>query len=306
LQVVIAGAGGVGGVLGARLRESGHDVAFLARGRNLAAIRDIGLELHSPQGSVKLGPQRASDDARALGAADVVIVAVKLYDLVALAPRLAPLLGSRTAVVPLQNGVEAHEILAQALPPANVLKGTVAVKAYLEAPGKVVCVSPSCRVRLGEADNAPSERAARLADALNACNGVDAAVSPDIDAELWRKLVMLASYAAVCCLARATIGRVLDDADARALLVQAAEEGIAVARTRGVVLAEGVDELVFAPARRLPHDSRPSMLEDLEAGRPLELPFLSGALVRYGAAAGVPTPVHAVACRALAMRARGG
>jgi 2-dehydropantoate 2-reductase len=305
VRITIAGVGGVGGAIGARLAAAGHDVSFLARGRNLAAIRDTGLVLDSPQGTVRLGPQRASDDARELGAVDAVVVAVKVYDLADLAPRLAPLVAAETAVLPLQNGVEAHSILAAAAPAPNILKGTVQIKASLVDPGHVVCESPGCRIRLAEANGVRSQRVERLATALAGCVALDAAVADDIDAELWRKFVMLASFAAVCSLARAPIRRVAEDPDARALLLEAAAEGMAVARARGVALADDLDGLVIAPTRRLPPDARPSMLEDLEAGRRLELPYLSCAMVRFGRAAGVATPVHSVAARALAMHAGG-
>ena len=298
MRFVIAGAGGVGGNLGVRLIEAGHGVAWLARGANLAALRR-GVSLESPLGNLRLGPQEADEDASRLGRADAVIVAVKMYGLAELAPRLAPLAGPGTLILPLQNGVEAHSILGAALPPASVLKGMVSVKTRLKGPGEVECKSGFCRVRFGGPDSAP------LAAALNGGKGIDAVVSADIDADLWRKFVMLASFSAVACLARATIGQVLDDPQAYRLLIDAVTEAATVARARGIAMEADIRSLVDAQVRDLPRDGKPSMLEDLEAGRPLELDFLSGAVARLGAQAGVPTPFHAMASRALAMHAAG-
>lgn len=285
-----------------RLAQAGHQVAWLARGATLAALRGKGIRLETPSEEVRLGPQRASEDAAALGAVDAAIVAVKLYDLGALAPRLAPLAARPARVLPLQNGVEAHAILSNALPGATVLKGTASTKSFARAPGHIVCKSDFCKIRLG-GDSGPEVEA--LAAALNGCKGVSATLSRSIDLDLWSKFVMLASFSAVSCMARASIGEVLGDRRAHKLLIEAAGEAAAVGRALGVPLPQDIAALVDLHTRDMPKEGRPSMLEDLEAGRRLELEFLSGAVVRLGASAGVPTPIHEVACKALSMHAQG-
>jgi 2-dehydropantoate 2-reductase len=305
MKFVIAGAGGVGGYIGVRLAQAGHDVSWLVRGNSLAALRERGITLKAPQGEVKLGVQMASDRAEDLGTTDAVVVTVKLYDLEALAPRLAPLLGPDTAIVPLQNGVEAHAMLAQALPGAKPLKGTVSIKSSLAAPGIVDAKSEFCRMRFGEADGKSSPRAARLAETMSAAIGVSAVAAPEIELDLWKKFVMLTSFSATACLARAPIGRVLDDPGTYAFALDAAREAAAVGRARGVELPADIAEATLAQVVGMPRDGKPSMLEDLEAGRRLELPWLSGAVVRLGAAAGVPTPLHTMACRVLGMHVNG-
>lgn len=305
MKFVIAGAGGVGGTIGVRLAEAGHDVAWLVRGASLAVLRERGIALNAPQGEVRLGPQKASDRAEDLGAADAVIVTVKLYDLEALAPRLAPLAGADTAILPLQNGVEAHAMLAKALPGARPLKGTVSVKASLAVPGVVDAKSDFCRMRFGEGDGKPSARTERLAETLGAAIGVAAAATPEIELDLWKKFVMLTSFSATACLARARIGQVLGDPGARAFALDAAHEAAAVGRARGVKLPADIVEATLAQVVGMPPEGKPSMLEDLEAGRRLELPWLSGAVVRLGQEAGVPTPLHAMACRLLGMHVNG-
>lgn len=298
MEFVIVGAGGVGGNLGARLIEAGYRVSWVVRGANLQALRR-GLTLKSPLGNAALGPQRASDDPREFDPPDAVIVTVKLYDLAAVAAALKPLAGARTVFLPLQNGVEAHAILAASLPPVSVLKGMVSIKAHLESPGNIVCKSGFSKIRLGGAG------AQALAGALNQAKGVEATLSGQIDTDLWKKFVMLAGFSSVSCLARASIGQVLDSPESYRLLIDAVTEAAVVARARGISLPDNIEELVDSQVRDLPRDGRPSMLEDLETGRPLELEFLSGALVRLGAQSGVATPFHSMACRALAMHSRG-
>ncbi len=285
-----------------RLAQAGHEVAWLARGATLAALREHGIRLETPSEEIRLGPQRASDDAAAPGAVDAVIVTVKLYDLAALAPRIAPR-AHGTTVLPLQNGVEAHAILSNALPGARVLKGTVSTKSFARAPGHVVCKSDFCKIRLGGDSGSEVEA---LVAALNGCKAVSAVCSPSIDLDIWSKFVMLASFSAVSCMARATIGEVLGNAGTHKLVIDAAEEAAAVGRALGVDLPQDIAALVDVHTRDMPKNGRPSMLEDLEAGRPLELEFLSGAVVRLGAKAGVPTPIHEVAYKTLSMHAQGG
>jgi 2-dehydropantoate 2-reductase len=305
MRVVIVGAGGVGGYLGVRLSEAGYDVRYLVRGRNLATLREKGITLINPLGNVSLGPQEASDTAAEFTPADVVIVTVKLYSLAAVAPKLVPLLGPETAVLPVQNGVEAHTILTAVLGSTAPLKGTMSIKSFLESPGKVICKSPFCRIRFAEGNGQIIKRTERIAAMLNACIGVDAVLSTDIDGDLWRKFIMLASFSAVACMARATIGQVLNSAEARELLLEATAEAAAVGRAHGVYFPADLSDIVDKQVRDMPMDGRASMLEDLEAGRRLELPFLSGAVVRLGKQKEIPTPVHSVAYRSLVMHVGG-
>ena len=185
------------------------------------------------------------------------------------------------------------------------MKGVVSIKSSLGAPGFVVCKSPFCRITFGEPDGRKSVRAERIAAALDGCVGVSAEMPANIDTDIWSKFVMLTSFSAVACLARASIGQVLASDSARALMFEAVHEAVAVARAKGVSLPVGTDELVMKQVRDMPRDGRPSMLEDLEAGRRLELPFLSGAVARMGREAGVATPVHDMVYRALSMHERG-
>ena len=290
MNFVIVGAGGVGGNLGARLVEAGHHVGWLVRGRTLEALRK-GLELKSPLGDLSLGPQNASDEPAALGPADAVIVTVKLYDLVTLAPRLRPL-GS-AMFLPLQNGVDARAMLQAALPDSRVLNGMVSTKSFIEAPGRIHCKSGFSRIRLG------GPGAAELAPVLETGKGIEAVVPEDIDLEVWRKFVMLVSMAATTCMHRVTIGQVREDPKMFARLMEGVNEALAVAAREGVRFNEDPKELVMSQIKDMPRDGKPSMLEDLEAGRPLEIDYFSGTIVRLGRKHGVPTPYHSAAMQAL-------
>lgn len=303
--VTLVGAGGVGGTLGMRLAQAGHDVRFLVRGRTLEVLRSRGLTVVTPSGPVTMEKPKAAETAGELGPCDLVVVTVKNYDLEAVAPTLAPLVAERTAVLPLQNGVDAYDILHGALKHDLVLKGTVSIKAHVEAPGRVVCKSPFCRIKLGPGNAKGVEAANEVAAMLAATDGVEAALSSDIDRDLWMKFVMLASFSAVSCLARASIGDVHANREAYDIVVRATEEAAAIGRAMGVDLPSDIQQLVYSQIKDMPKDGRPSMLEDLEAGRRLELPFLSGAVERLGKKAGLATPIHSLANALLSIHANG-
>jgi 2-dehydropantoate 2-reductase len=303
--VTLIGAGGVGAVLGMKLAQSGHDVRFLVRGRTCEVLRSQGLQVLTPSGAVAIEKLTAAENAGELGPCDLVVVTVKNYDLEDVAPTLAPLLAKHTAVLPLQNGVDAYDILSDALRHDLVLKGTVSIKSHVEAPGVVVCKSPFCRIKLGPGNAKGADAANEIAALLKATDGVEASLSPDIDRDLWLKFVMLASFSAVACLARASIGEVHANADAYATVVRAADEAAAIGRALGIDLPSDMEHVVFSQIKDMPKDGRPSMLEDLEAGRRLELPWLSGAIVRLGMKTGLKTPIHSLANALLSVHARG-
>lgn len=304
MRIAIYGAGGVGAYIGGRLQAGGHDVVFIARGRNLVALQTSGLCIKSVQGDLILPVVAATDDPIGVGPVDVVLLGVKLYDLERAANALQPLLGRHTMVLPVQNGVDAADRLAAVLGSSAVVMGAAYIVSLLTGPGQVEHRSPFCKIVFAELDGKPSQRTAALAAALNAC-GIQGSISADIRADLWRKFMILAPFAAVACLSRATLGQILANPMAHALLSDAVAEVAAVARARSIDLPDDIVSTSLRAMNAFPPASRPSMQGDLDTGRPLELESLSGAVVRFGRSAGVPTPVHDVAYRVLSLYAAG-
>lgn len=294
MRIAVIGAGGVGGYFGARLALAGHDVAFLARGENLHALRERGLSLTGASGEARIAPVRASADPRELGPADVVLVAVKSWQLAELAPRLSALLGPATVVVPLLNGVEAPALLAASLGAEPVAAGLCGIVAYLAEPGHVHHEGVEPFVRFGELDDRPSPRLERLREAFVAA-GVRAEIPPDIQVALWTKLLFIAPVSSVGALTRASVGEWRGLAGARGLAERAMREVAAVAAARGAALAADAVERTLAFLDGMAPGATSSLQRDLEAGRRSELDAQAGAVVRLGAEAGVETP----ACRLL-------
>ncbi len=304
MKIVMFGAGGVGGYFGGRLAQAGCDVSFVARGAHLEAIRRDGLRLVSPKGDAHVRDVRASDDPRALGPADVVLFTVKLYDAERAAQQLPPLIGPNTMVVTLQNGVDAVDIVAGHVGREHTVGGVAYVAAVIDPPGTIRHTALDTLI-VGELDGAMSPRLLALADAA-ARAGFGFTASPHILVDLWSKFARLSVFSAMTAITRSPLGVLRADAELMAMLERAAWETIAVGRAHGVPLTDAVMDEVLTMMRGLPPHAQSSMLSDLERQRPLELPWLSGAIVRLGAAKGVPTPIHEFVATVLRPFVKGG
>lgn len=292
MRIAVMGAGGVGGYFGARLAQAGHDVAFVARGRHLDAMRAQGLRVRSALGDVHVPRPTVGDDPASLGVRDVVLFAVKLWDTESAAAALRPLLGPDSAVVPLQNGVESVERIGAVVGAAHVMGGVAYIAAKIAEPGVIEHTGTMARLQFGAL--APSQRAAVEA-LLAACKGagVDAEIAADIRKALWMKFVFLVALSGMTAATRQPIGAIRADADMRATFEASMRETCALARARGVALPEDfvTDRMRFGDG--LPAEMKASMAHDLEAGNRLEAPWLSGAVARMAKEAGLAAPVNA-------------
>ena len=290
MRIAIVGSGGVGGYFGGRLAAAGADVAFLARGQHLQALRSSGLRLDSLKGNLHLPSVNATDEPAAIGAVDVVFFTVKLYDNESATRLLPPLLGPGTVVIPFQNGVDSIDTLTRAVGRPHVAGGTAYLAAVVTEPG-VIRHTAMDHLVFGEVDGTRSPRLERL---LEACRlaGFQATLSEHIEIDIWSKFVRLSTLSGMTTVTRSPIGPLRDDPDLFAMWQAALLETMAVARARGVPLTMQVFEQTLTMMQELPPSARSSMLEDLERGRPLELPWLSGAVLRIGSEVGVETPIH--------------
>jgi 2-dehydropantoate 2-reductase len=304
MHIAILGAGGVGGFLGARLASGGADVAFLARGAHLAAMRERGLSIEGAQ-PLHLPRVNVAEDPAAIGPVDLVVFSVKLWDSAAALERIGPLLGSGTAVVSFQNGVTKDDDLRRALDPARILGGVVYISAVIDRPGVIRQVGPNHRFLFGEIDGSRSARGEAL---LEACRkgGVRAELSPDIHSEIWKKFVFLVGLSGTTTAIRVPIGAIRENRQTRELLVDVMREVVAVGRARGVALGPAYAEECLAFIDTLPSDMTSSMHQDLLRGGRLEVGWLAGAVVELGRAVGVATPLNRAIADVLALHAGGG
>ena len=292
MRIAVFGAGGVGGYFGGRLAQAGNEVAFVARGAHLRAMRERGLAVESPAGDFVVDPARATDRPEEIGAVEAVLVCVKAWQVPEAGAALGPLLGTDTFVVPLQNGIEAADQLAAAVGAGRVVGGLCRLVSYVTAPGRVHHASTAPSIEIGERDRRPSARVAALEAAFAPAIGVRLTVSPDIEAAAWRKFLFIAPLSGVGALAATQIGAWRHDPAWRHMLRAAMEEIARLAEARGVALGEGAVEAALRAVDAQAEDATASMQRDLLAGRPSELEQQNGAVVRLARDAGVAVPVH--------------
>ena len=290
MKIAVVGAGAVGGYFGGRLAAAGVDVTFLARGDQLEALRRDGLYIESPKGNVHVRPIQATNRPRDVGPVDVVLFAVKLYDVDTAASTLAPLIGPATVVITLQNGVDAVDMVARHVGREHVAGGAAYIVAVVDAPGKIRHTTADS-LAFGEQDGSRSPRLVAF-ETAGRMAGFGATASESIELDLWTKFVRLSTWSGMTTVTRSPVGVIRGDPALMALMMAALEEAVAVGRARGVRFVPTLADETLALVNGFPYESKSSMLEDLERGRRLELPWLSGAVMRLGRESGVPTPIH--------------
>jgi 2-dehydropantoate 2-reductase len=305
MKMCVIGSGGVGGYFGGRLAAAGTEVTFVARGPHLAALRANGLRVESALGSIHVDPVRATDDPAALGPCDLVVIAVKLWSTADAVEAAAPLMGDDSAIVSLQNGVEAVPLLCRRFGRERVLGGVAQISAVIESPGVIRHNGTIQRLVFGELDGRRSPRIeAFLAACLGA--GIDALVSDDIERAIWEKFVFLVGLSGMTTLIRCPIGPIRENPTTRALLLQVMSEAAALGRARGISLPDDCAARQLAFMDMLPGDLVSSMLGDLRRGNPLELAWLSGTVARAAEELGISAPANSFIRAALTLHAAGG
>ncbi len=310
MKIAIIGAGAIGGYIGGMLAQAQAggadlDVSLLARGAHLAAIQAQGLRIESKQASFTVRP-RASDDPAALGPQDMLFITVKAPALPELAPRLKPLIGPETAWVTAMNGIPywyfhghagplaGHRLAScdpqgniwRDLPPERAIGGVLWLPASVPEPG-LIRRGNGNSVSLGEPDGSNSGRIEKLAAALRAA-GVEAPLRPNIRQDIWHKLWGNLSFSPIAVLTHSTLAEMAGDAGTRAVARSMMLEAQAVGHALGINFPVDVDTRIEESAQIGMH--KPSMLQDLEAGRPMEIEQITGVIAELGRLTGNPTP----------------
>ena len=295
MRFLIAGAGAIGGDIGALLARSGQDVTLFARGAHLRAMTENGLRVVSDDGDFEVHPKVIGSLGDA-GPFDVIILGVKAHGLTQLAPSLTPLIGPDTTVVSTQNGipwwyehlerVDPGGIIAAAIDPARVVGSLVYLGTEIMEPG-VIRHTEGNRISLGEPDGTRSERCKAIAEALIAA-GLRCPVTTRLRQEIWVKLLGNAAFNPISALTRCTLARMTSDPAVCDVVRSIMTEVSAVANQRGIEIPISLDQRIAGAAKVGEHKT--SMLQDLEAGRPLELEPVVGAVLELGEKLGIEMP----------------
>ena len=290
MKIAIMGTGGVGGYYGGLLAQKGHDVIFIARGANLKAIQENGLQVKSIFGDFHIQPAQTTDDPAQIGVVDLVVFCTKTYSIDVAAHQIKPVFGSDTTVLPLQNGIDAAERIGAVVGMQHMLGGATWISSAVESPGVIKQISQFRRVVLGELDGQVTARARAIHKAFEE-TGITAELSENILKILWTKFVFISMASGLGSLTRLTIGQYRSVPETRAMMTSLMLEVEAVARAQGVNLdSEVVQKSLDFVDNAAPH-IKPSMQLDVEAGRKSEIEAMIGVVGRKGHELGVPTPV---------------
>ncbi len=306
MRIAIAGAGAIGGYIGARLTQAGSDVVLFARGPHLRAMQERGIRVISPNGDFEVRPQ-ATGDLASIGVVDVVFLGVKAHGLTTLAPLLRPLFGPDTVVVSTQNGipwwyfqnvggefdglrlerVDPGGVIAAAIEPRRVLGSLAYFATDIVEPG-VIRHTEGNKISFGEPDGTKSERARKIAEPLIAA-GFRCPITPRFRHEIWVKLLGNVAFNPISALTRGTLEELARDQDVAAVVRALMAETEAVAGKLGIELPITIDQRMAGAEKVGAHKT--SMLQDFEAGRPMELEAIVGAVVELGERVNVAMPV---------------
>ena len=287
IRIAVMGAGAVGSYLGSRLAAARSEVHLVARGAHLAALREKGLTLITPDG-VSTTSVWATDDPASIGPVDIVLFCVKSYDTDAAIEQLPPLVGPETAVISIQNGIDNEAKIAAGIGAEHVLGAATYILAAIESPG--VVRSGSARIVIGELrEGPPSERVTAIVERFRA-GGVDASATRDVRLAKWDKYVLLVAFSAVTAATQLTVGDIRGSVAASGMLRAIMTEAWTIGRALGVPLADDLVDRAHKLVLAQDDDEGTSLRHDLLTGHRMELDALQGTLRRLGRQTGVPTP----------------
>jgi len=292
MKIAVFGSGGVGGYIGGRLAQAGNDVTFVARRKHLDAILANGLQVKSINGDFLVDPVKATDRPEEIGIVDLVLCCVKSWQVAEVSDEIGLLVGPETVVMPIQNGVEAHTTLSQAIGAKSIVPGLCKMISMVEGPGIICHVGIDPYLSFGELDGELSSRVGEIAKLFANTQGLTVNVSQNIVEELWLKFMFIAPLSGLGALTRSPLGVFRSIKETRGLLLQAIREVLAVAQALGVDIAEKNVESTINFIDQLPPEGTASMQRDIMEGRPSELEEQCGAVVRNGEKCGVKTPVN--------------
>lgn len=291
MRIAVVGAGGVGGYLGARLWEAGHDVTFVARGAHLAGMKEAGLLLESPDGPVRVRGT-FTDQLEGMAPFDFVVIGVKSFDTHSAAEAVRPVMTEGTIVMSVQNGVENEEIIGSILGEHRVLGCAAYIFSTIGAPGVIRHEGGTGKFKFGEMDNRITERALAIQKMLGDARILGEAVA-DIRKVLWEKWIFICGLGGMTAYARAPIGEVLVNPSHRSMLRGLVHEAADIARAKKVDAFTGIEEKAETHFGRLPRAGTSSMYYDRLHGKRVEVEALNGAAVRFGRLLKIETPANA-------------
>ncbi|WP_289053968.1 ketopantoate reductase family protein [Carboxylicivirga marina] len=290
MKILVVGTGGVGGYFGARLAQAGNDVTFIARGNHLEAIRENGLLVKSINGDVCIKNAHAVDAISDIKHPDLVLTAVKAWQIKEIREEIAQVIHDESIVLPLQNGVLAAKELAEVIPAKNVMGGLCRIFSMIEAPGVINHVGYKPEIVFGEPAGSSSMRTQKLSQLFEQAN-ISYKSSNDIEADVWKKFIFICT-SALLAVTKTTYGELRELKETRSMMIGLLNEIYAVSQKAGVnIKAEFIDKTI-AVIDSVAYDSTSSLTRDVWEGKPSEIEYQNGTVVKLAEEYGVEVPVN--------------
>ena len=290
MKVAIIGAGAVGGYFGAKLVLAGYDVGFLARGQQLQAIKASGIQVKSILGDFKVAYVNVSDSIQELGSSDLIILAVKAWQIAEIREQLMGIIHQDTSVLLLQNGVLAAEELSKTVDVKNIVGGVCRIISKIESPGVINHFGATPSIVFGELDGGSSARMESLKTLFDQAE-INSRVSDNINYDIWKKFGFIC-VGGLLAAARCTVGELRVTEATRALISELVTEIVLLASKKGIDMGNNYVEQTLSLIDSLPAETTFSMARDIWDGRPSELDYLNGAVVKLGVQQAVDTPIN--------------
>jgi 2-dehydropantoate 2-reductase len=290
MKIAIIGSGGVGGYFGGRIASAGHDVTFLARGEHLNKIRQAGLTIKSILGDFHVAPVKATNNIREIGRSDLIILGLKAWQVKDVAVELKSIVNENTTVLPLQNGVLAAEELTEHLNKKNVVGGLCRIFSRIESPGVINHFGVTPTIVFGEMDNSKTERVNKIKNLLD-ISGINAVISDDINSDLWKKFIAIC-VSGLLAVTKTTYGELRELKETRQMMLDLLTEGYQLSQKMGIKIGADYIDKTVAAIDSFPYDFTSSLTRDVWDGRPSEIEYQNGTVVRLGKKYGIAVPVN--------------
>jgi 2-dehydropantoate 2-reductase len=290
MNIVVFGAGGVGGYFGGKLSKAGFNVTFIARGKTLEVIKTSGLQIKSINGDFVVHP-KATDNFSELKDVDLIILAVKSWQIEDIAKQLKPIISNNTMVLPLQNGADNADRLREILNHDNVLAGLCKIVSKIKSPGIIDHFAFEPEIVFGEYDNQKTDRVKALKAVFDKAEFKNT-LSEDIHLDIWKKFLFIATYSGIGALTRVEIGTLREEEHIRSMLYQTAHEIVTIANVKGIGIKNSDIDLVLKVIDQLDPKTTASMQRDVMEGRPSELDNFNGYIVKTGKQLHILTPIN--------------
>jgi 2-dehydropantoate 2-reductase len=290
MKIAIIGTGGVGGYFGGKLANAGNDVTFLARGEHLNSIQKNGLLIKSFQGDIRINPIKATGKMEDLGSPDLIVLGIKAWQIKEVAKALPQIMHDNSIILPLQNGISAAEELKEFINPANIVGGLCRIISKIGSPGIIHHMGVDPILTLGELDNSKTTRVQRLKEIFD-MSGVNARLADDIYTELWKKFISICA-GGLLAVTRSTYGEIRELAPTRNMMIGLLREIYGLSQKAGIKIDPEFVDSAVSLIDLFPYDSSSSLARDVWEGKPSEIEYQNGTVVRLGEEFGFETPIN--------------